>query len=93
MSQITSSLRKRSSSFVGEDDSDIVDMQLSKKVKDSEMSETSSEGNSDPDDRLQRMAAAMKTIIEVKNFAYILQSSLNYLPCCSAWERMATEKA
>lgn len=67
MSQTVSSLRKRSSSFVGEDDTDM-DMQLSKKVKDSEMSDTSSEGKSDPDDRLQRMAAAMKTIIEVRTF-------------------------
>lgn len=55
--------KQRARSFNDEDPED-TDLHLSKKVKDSEMSDTSSEGVAE-DDRLARMAEAMKTIIEV----------------------------
>lgn len=54
--------KQRARSFNDEDPED-TDLHLSKKVKDSEMSDTSSEGVAE-DDRLARMAEAMKTIIE-----------------------------
>jgi hypothetical protein len=61
--------RRRANSFQVNDDS--VGMPASKRIKemkDSEVSETSSEDMDD--DRLQRMAQAVKTIIEVSQIAF-----------------------
>jgi hypothetical protein len=51
-------VRSRSDSHTIDDD---VELPLTKKIKGGEVSETSSED----DDRLQRMAQAVKTVIEV----------------------------
>ena len=62
---MNSHLGKHRSSSFGIEDSDVLeDVHIVKKMKDSDASETSSEETGE-DDRLQRMAQAMKTIIEV----------------------------
>ena len=61
----TVSGRKHTNSFVGDDAE--FELPVAKRVKDSEVSETSSEGTAD-DGKLARMAQAMKTIIEVRHF-------------------------
>ncbi len=60
MSTITG--RKHTNSFVEEE----FDLPVAKRVKDSDISETSSEDTGE-DSKLSRMAQAMKTIIEVRS--------------------------
>ena len=53
------------------DDDDEFDLPVSKKARESELaSDTSSESTGEPsgDDRLQRMAGALKTILEVSTY-------------------------
>ncbi len=72
--------RKHRNSFDVEDLQELVSSSV-KRVKDSELSDTSSEDTVE-ENRLQRMAGAMKTIIEVEsyicNFFIITERGLRY---------------
>jgi hypothetical protein len=65
--------RKHSNSLVEDDNEFDLPQPRSKRMKsDNEVSETSSEGDSSEDNsKVARMAAAMKTIIEVSLFLWI----------------------
>lgn len=76
MSAITG--RKHTNSFVEDEE---FDLPLAKRVKDSDSSETSSEGTVE-DNKIARMAEAMKTIIEVSFLACLSVSSLMCSDIC-----------
>lgn len=64
MSADQANFRKLRGRSFGDDDVEF-DHHVAKKVKDSELSDTSSEGT-DEDNKLQRMAEAIKTVLEVR---------------------------
>lgn len=80
-------------------DEDEFDLPIAKKARETEQgSDTSSETNGENnDDRLQRMAGAMKTILEVSTnilvYVYLKVSYLHYdVWFCSAWVKMLSVK-